>query len=113
MTPAYEPVRRFRRFKSDFRVKLLFEVDGRKQSEVVRSYEFSQGGVSVYAPVAPQEGELVLELTLPGKQDALRVKAIIRNRRGFRYGMEFAELTKEQEEVLAAYALRLEKTAKN
>jgi len=108
MAAAFDPVRRFRRFKADFRVKMSYTVAGEQRSEVVRSYEFSQGGVSVYSPVQPHEEQLELEFTLPGQNEALKLRANIRNRRGFRYGMEFTGVTPQQAEALTAYAQRLE-----
>ncbi len=113
MTSAYDPIRRFQRFKTDFRVKIFYQAEGKQRSEVVRSYECSRGGVSVYAPMElPTDCAMEVEFILPGQPDGLKLKANIRNRRGFRYGMEFTGVTKEQAKVLAAFVAHLEETAK-
>jgi hypothetical protein len=99
-----QPVRRFRRYRTDFRVKLHFTADGQTQSITARTYEMSPGGLSVYAPTEiPSDAEVTLDLVLPGDQHSMRVGAQIRNRLGFRYGMEFQPLTKEQENRLRSF----------
>ncbi len=59
---------------------------------VVRSCVMSEGGMSVYAPESLEIGTYVLvEFSLPGSSRELRLRALIRNRCGFRCGMEFVE----------------------
>lgn len=99
-----QPVRRFRRYRTDFRVKLHFTAEGQTQSVIARTYEMSPGGLSVYAPMEiPNDADIMLDLTLPGDHQTMRVGAQVRNRIGFRYGMEFQPLTKDQENRLRSF----------
>jgi c-di-GMP-binding flagellar brake protein YcgR len=60
---------------------------------VVRTYELSEGGMSVYASESLEIGTFMLaEFSLPGAKKALRIRAVVRNRRGFRCGLEFVDL---------------------
>src|SRR6266516_1139909 len=82
--------RRFKRMKVDVRVKLWLDPAGEGSAMVVRSYEMGQGGISVYAPEHIDLGALVVvgfALGVPGK--AFRFPAVVRNKRGFRYGLQF------------------------
>jgi hypothetical protein len=53
----------------------------------------SEGGMSVYLPESLEIGTNVLvEFSLPGTSRELWLNALIRNRCGFRFGMEFTKL---------------------
>jgi len=99
-----QPVRRFRRYRTDFRVKVHFTAAGQTQSIIARTYEMSPGGLSVYAPTEiPADAEIKLDLTLPGDHQTMHLGAEVRNRIGFRYGMEFQPLTREQENRIRSF----------
>jgi hypothetical protein len=86
------PVRRWQRFKIDVRVKVRRWEEPDNAGVVVRSYVMSEGGMSVYAPESLEIGTHVLvEFRLPESSRELRLRALIRNRCGFRCGMEFVE----------------------
>jgi hypothetical protein len=85
-------MRRWQRFKVDVRVKVRRSEEPDTAAVVVRSYVMSEGGMSVYAPESLEIGMHVLvEFSLPGTSRELRLRALIRNRCGFRCGMEFVE----------------------
>jgi c-di-GMP-binding flagellar brake protein YcgR len=87
------PLRKWRRSKIDVRVKVRCLEEPDNPVVVVRSYALSEGGMSVYAPGSLEVGTSVLvEFWLPGTARDLRLPAVIRNRCGFRRGMEFTEL---------------------
>ena len=68
---------------------------------VVRSYMMSEGGMSVYAPELPEIGTSVLvEFSLPGTLPKLRLRALIRNRYGFRCGMEFTDVAESDRSLI-------------
>lgn len=91
-TDTHTPVRRWPRFKIDVRVKVRRAEGPDTAPVVVRSYVMSEGGMSVYAPESLQIGTHVLvEFSLPGSSRELRLRALTRNRCGFRCGMEFVE----------------------
>jgi hypothetical protein len=96
------PVRRFKRLKVDFRVKLRRWDDPEESAIVVRTFEIGEGGMSVYASESLEAGStLALEFKLPGVDEPLKIRAAVRNRRGFRCGIEFLDLKVEQ-----AYEIR-------
>ncbi len=87
------PQRRYKRFKVDIRIKIRRWEEADESAIVVRTYELSEGGMSVYAAEALEIGTFMLaELALPNMVKALRVRAVVRNRRGFRCGLEFVDL---------------------
>lgn len=87
------PLRKWKRIKIDVRVRVRRSEYPDDAVVVVRSYAMSEGGMSVYAPESMGIGTLVIvEFALPGTSRELRLSAQIRNRYGFRCGMEFMEL---------------------
>jgi c-di-GMP-binding flagellar brake protein YcgR len=85
--------RKFKRIKVDIRVRMRRADAPEAESSVVRTYELSVGGMSVYATEALKLGSVVrIELTFPGIAERFEVMAMVRNRRGFRLGMEFVDL---------------------
>lgn len=97
-------VRRFRRFKADLRVKIFFSQNNQQQSVIARTYEIGGGGASVYTPIElPSDCEILLELVLPDETEPLRLGARVRNRHGFRYGLEFQDLSDPQRSAIARF----------
>ncbi len=67
-----------------------------------RLCNLSLGGLAALLPVELAVGERVeLDLTLPSVAQPLKLKAVIRNRRGSTYGMEFTDTTRSQRAVIA------------
>ena len=70
--------------------------------------DVSQGGMAVYVPVELEIGEtILLELifaTLPGP---LRLSATVKNRFGFKYGVEFMESVPEQHKTILIHLHKL------
>ena len=96
--------RRYRRVKVDVRVKLWLDPAGEGSAVVVRSYEMGPGGMSVYAPEQIELGALVVVgFALSASEQALRFHAIVRNKRGFRYGLEFVDVSDAERAELARY----------
>ncbi len=86
------PKRKWKRFKVDVRVRIRRWEDPEHTAAVVRTYELSEGGMSVYASETLDVGTfLMTELSLPGATGQLRLRTVVRNRRGFRCGMEFVD----------------------
>ena len=98
------PKRRWKRVKVDIRVRLRRWEEPEETASVVRTYELSEGGMSVYASETLEVGTaLQVEVTLPGAPKALRLRAAVRNRRGFRCGMEFVDLPAEARSEILRY----------
>ncbi len=87
------PVRRWKRVRVDVRVKLRRWEEPEEAAVVVRTFELSEGGMSVYASETLEIGTFLLaEFSVPSAEHDLRVRAVVRNRRGFRCGLEFVGL---------------------
>lgn len=98
------PVRRFKRSKVDIRARIRRLEEPDESSVVVRTYEMSEGGMSVYAPETWETGsQLIVEVSLPRSAETLRLRCVVRNRRGFRCGMEFVELKVAERAEIARY----------
>lgn len=96
------PTRKYRRTKVDIRVKLFYPADNEKGA-VVRTFEMSEGGLSVYVSEAlPLEAKVGIEISLSGKKP-VRVGAMVRNMRGFRCGLELTDITQAQRAAIANY----------
>lgn len=84
--------RRWKRVKVDVRVKLRRWEEADNAASVMRSCELSEGGMSVYAPDGLEVGTFVMvAFSLPPDEKALRLRAVVRNRRGFRCGLQFVD----------------------
>jgi c-di-GMP-binding flagellar brake protein YcgR len=96
--------RRWKRMKVDMRVKLRRGDAMEDSATVVRTYEMSEGGMSVYSPDGLEIGATVMvSFSLPGMDMPLQLRAVVRNRRGFRWGMEFVEIGPGERSEVARY----------
>jgi c-di-GMP-binding flagellar brake protein YcgR len=101
--------RKWTRLKVDIRVKIRRWEEPEEASSVVRTYELSEGGMSVYASETLDIGTfLQVVLTLPGAARPLRFRAVVRNRRGFRCGLEFVDPPAAEKSELASFLAMLE-----
>ncbi len=96
--------RKWKRVQVDVRVKLWLDAEGAGSAVVVRSYEMGPGGMSVYAPEQIELGApVVVGFALSASAKALRFAAVVRNKRGFRYGLEFVGVSDAERVELARY----------
>jgi hypothetical protein len=87
--------RRWNRHKIDVRLKVLI---GGPEGNVVfgRGNILSQGGMGAYIPHSLTIGtELLLQVSFPYSHTEVTLKAVVRNCEGFRYGLEFRELSED------------------
>ena len=81
----------------------LFVPEGSEHGAVVRTFEMSEGGMSLYVSETLPVGERVqVELSLPGSK-AFRVAGVVRNVRGFRCGLELIDVSKTHRAAIARY----------
>jgi len=98
------PTRKWKRFKVDIRIRIRRSDEAGVETSVARAFELSEGGMSVYASEALEVGTLLtVELPLSSTDEPLRVRAVVRNRRGFRCGIEFIELAAADKSEIQAY----------
>lgn len=102
------PVRRYKRVKVDIRARIRRLGEAEDSALVVRTYEMSEGGMSIYAPETLSTGTgLQVELSLPGSSDAMHLRSVVRNRRGFRCGVEFMDVSVAERARIAHYLASL------
>jgi hypothetical protein len=98
-----EGVRRWERFTVDIRMKASFRRNGMPLTVFGRGSDVSQGGMAAYIPSELTVGTSVdLELSLPyvSGEQPIRIVAMVRNRNGFRYGLEYMALSDVDRERL-------------
>jgi len=88
----------------DLRVNISFTKDGFLQRATVRALDIGINGIAVSSPLPFGEGSPVeLDITLPGSKVPIRAKAVIRNHKGLRYGVEFLSITDAQKDDITRY----------
>jgi hypothetical protein len=98
--------RRWVRHKIDVPIRVIVIRSLRTSVVPGRGNELSEGGMALTAGVELNPGdEAAIEFTPPYSGMPIRIRGIIRNRKGYRYGVEF--LTASDEEVAQADRLRL------
>lgn len=99
-TPA-EYQRRTPRYKLDLRAKVIYRRNGLNQSALARGQDVSEGGMSMFVPIDfLKDDALEVEFTLPQSRLPLRVRAVVRNSDGHRYGLEFLDLSDAQRQEI-------------
>ncbi len=82
--------RRYRRYKLDVPVRVIVHTDEKTRIIHGRGNELNEGGLAVSAGVELEIGDCVeVEFTPAYTGQPLRARAAVRNRNGYRYGLEF------------------------
>jgi c-di-GMP-binding flagellar brake protein YcgR len=107
LRPSQADRRRWFRSELDVRVRLSFQRDRVQQKCHCRSVDISEGGIGLIAPYEIDLGQaLQIEfLLLPATP--LQLRAVVRNRAGFRYGLEFLTLSAAQRQEIARFSSRV------
>ena len=97
----WRAVRRVPRYSIDVTVRITLVKNAQKQTLSGRGSELSEMGMAAYIPAELNIGDRVtIEMMLPYSREALSLVAIVRNRSGFRYGMEFKDTTDAQRQTI-------------
>jgi c-di-GMP-binding flagellar brake protein YcgR len=101
---ADEPVtlrRRSTRYKVEIRVKVTISSGKQVAAFYGTGTDISASGMGVFIPRDLSLGHTVaLELCLPYCRQALKLHAVLRNRRGFHYGVEFSNASLRDRELI-------------
>jgi hypothetical protein len=82
--------RRFRRYKLDVPVRVVVQTEDKVRIIDGRGNELNEGGLAVNAGVELAVDDSVeVEFTPPYSGEPIRARAVVRNRDGYRYGLEF------------------------
>ncbi len=92
--------RRYQRYELETELRAtLFGIDRREMRG--RSLNINQGGIAGIFVAGWDVGTSVnLQFSVPIATAPVRVKGVVRNRTGYRYGFEFADLTPEEPETI-------------
>ena len=89
-----EPVRRHQRLCVDVSVRVFRNGNF---ATLGRGHDISSGGMALYTPIELEcDQEIQLSFVLPYSRIQFGIKAFVRNRDGFRYGIEFASLSDQE-----------------
>jgi c-di-GMP-binding flagellar brake protein YcgR len=102
--PTLNYVRRYLRISTNISVRVFH---GAKHT-AGRGHDIGAGGMAIYVPSELPVGSSVnIAFQLPCSRMVLGVRAIIRNSNGFRYGVEFVDLTSAEAEEIKRIAKEL------
>jgi PilZ domain len=88
--------RRWQRLHTNLPVRILVKTPDCVRIVDARGTQLNEGGVAVYAGVELEIGDRVnVELTMPDSQAPLRLTAVVRNRTGYLYGLQFQSASAE------------------
>ena len=90
----YDALRRWPRYKLEVPLRIVAQKGGKTSIVQGRGNELNEGGMAVFAGVELSlEEEVAVEFTPPYSGQPIRVRAIVRNRTGYSYGVEFLTQT--------------------
>ncbi len=88
--PQIINTRRYRRYKLDVPVRVIVHSDEKTRIIHGRGNELNEGGLAVNAGVELEIGdEIEVEFTPAYTGQPLRARASVKNRNGYRYGLQF------------------------
>jgi hypothetical protein len=88
--PAQRHTRRWPRYHLDVPIRVIVHTARKTTVIVGRGNELNEGGIAVTAGVELRLGdETEIEFTPPYSNSPIRIRGVVRNRSGYRYGMEF------------------------
>ena len=94
-------VRRTRRFRVNFPIKLFAFVQQERRVLQGQSHDLSEQGMAIYIPAELELGQSVqIEFMVPETNRRLGVHGIVRDSVGFRCGIEFQNLTPLDQDAL-------------
>lgn len=94
--------RRFKRYQIEVRLKISVCNKGSSAAFHGTGTNISKSGMRVFIPRELEVGDSIsLEVALPYSKDPLDIRAIVRNREGFHYGVEFSKISARDQEVLS------------
>ena len=117
-----DPSHRPRVFNPDGTYSTLRTITIEDQGRVVllptivngRGSDISEGGLLIFAGVELKDGdEIFVEFTPPYSGEPIRVRSMVRNRSGYKYGVEFLWLNAEEHEQTAKFRSLLRLASSN
>ena len=113
LAPTGSMQRRWQRYKLDLPLRIIVH---REKTTIVngRGSDISEGGLLIFAGVELKDGdEIFVEFTPPYSGEPIRVRSMLRNRSGYKYGVEFLWLNAEEHEQTAKFRSLLRLASSN
>jgi len=86
---SYSRLRRWPRYKLDIPIRVIATKEGKVELVQGRGNELNQGGLTVFAGIELAIGEEIsVEYTPAYSGTPIRARAVVRDRKGYRYGVE-------------------------
>ena len=99
--PGGRDLRRNPRYKLDVRVRLIIHNGNGNQVVHGRGTDISETGMAIFVPHnMSADDRAEIEFTLPYSRQPQRVVINVRNRSGYRYGVEFMTLSMPQRDEI-------------
>ncbi len=103
--PSFRELRRWPRLKIRVPVTVILRRPDKTKYIDGRGHDLNEGGIAVYAGTELSIGqEIEISFTPPYRGEPLTARTVIRNRRGYIYGMEF--LVESQEDAAKVENIR-------
>jgi hypothetical protein len=101
--------RRFQRLKIDLPIRVVVPLPDKTKIVEARGNDVSDNGLAVFAGVELREGDNVfIEFTPPYSSKPVRVPATVRNRRGYKYGIEFEAESEAERKMIEQFRMLLQ-----
>ena len=95
---SYSRTRRWSRYRVEVRVKVKLANRGAVYGQ---GSDISEGGMALFVPTELENGQTIqAELMLPYCREKVLLRGVVRNRAGFRYGLEFSSLTDHEKMLI-------------
>jgi PilZ domain len=99
---GFANTRRWSRYKLDVPIRAIVHNASTTKLVDGRGTEVSEGGMAIFAGLELKVGDVVeVEFTPPYSGQPIRVRCLVRNRRGYTYGIEFLLLNSEDEQKVS------------
>jgi len=99
LNDLFKSIRRHERMNLNIRIAL--ELSEPKKTLFAQTSDLSIGGMACYIPTELAiKDELTVVVQIPYSQERLYLKAVVRNRNSFRYGLEFTEISTTEQAIL-------------
>jgi hypothetical protein len=101
--------RRYQRLKIDLPIRVVVPMPDKTKIVEARGNDVSDNGLAVFAGIELREGDNVfIEFTPPYSSKPVRVPATVRNRRGYKYGIEFEAESEAERKLVEQFRLLLQ-----
>src|SRR3954467_14165581 len=109
-SPKQTPqTRKFARLAIDLPISVVVSMPDKTKIVSARGNDVSDNGLAVFAGIELNVGDnLFIEFTPPYSSKPVRVPATVRNRRGYKYGIEFEAESEQERKLVEQFRMLLQ-----